>query len=197
MSIADKVKTLRNQKGYSQEKLAEKTGLSLRTIQRVENSETEPRGDTLSKIADVFKVSPDEIMEQNIEEDNSYLMVLNLTQFISIIIPLFGILFPMLLWTLKRRTVSKVEEVGKKILNFQITWSIFVLSGLVVWNVYTRSLVFRDIEQYFTSYQNSLISFWVFAGMAIFYNVGIIVSNTLKIKKGKQVFFKPAIPFLR
>ena len=197
MSIADKVKTLRNQKGYSQEKLAEKTGLSLRTIQRVENRETEPRGDTLSKIADVFKVSPDEIMEQNIEEDNSYLMVLNLTQFISIIIPLFGILFPMLLWTLKRRTVSKVEEVGKKILNFQITWSIFVLSGLVVWNVYTRSLVFRDIEQYFTSYQNSLISFWVFAGVAIFYNVGIIVSNTLKIKKGKQVFFKPAIPFLR
>lgn len=38
--LAQKIKSLRNRKGFSQEELAEKTGLSLRTIQRIENGET-------------------------------------------------------------------------------------------------------------------------------------------------------------
>lgn len=35
--LAKKVKELRKRKGYSQEELAEKSGLSLRTVQRIEN----------------------------------------------------------------------------------------------------------------------------------------------------------------
>jgi len=197
MSVANNVKSFRKQFGLSQEKLAKETGLSLRTIQRVENNETEPRGDTLNRIARAFKVSPEEILEWDKEEDHSYLVVLSLTQFGSIIFPLLGVLIPLILWILKRKTISKVDEIGKKILNFQITWSIAIFAGLIAYFIYVSSIVFRDIEQYFTAYQNSMISFWVFAGVAISYNVGIIVFNTLKIKKGEPIFFKPAIPFLR
>jgi transcriptional regulator with XRE-family HTH domain len=35
--LAKKGKELRKRKGYSQEELAEKSGLSLRTVQRIEN----------------------------------------------------------------------------------------------------------------------------------------------------------------
>lgn len=197
MSVAEKVKSLRKQYGYSQEKLAEETGLSLRTIQRVENSETEPRGDTLNRIANVFQVSPDEILEWNKVEDNSYLMVMSLTQFSFIIFPLLGVLIPLLLWILKRKTISKVDEIGKKILNFQITWSIAVFSGMIIYFVYVSSLVFRDIEQYFTAYQKGMMAFLIFAITAVLYNVALIIFNTLKIKKEKKTYLKPAIPFLR
>ena len=39
-----RIKELRKQKGMSQEFLSEESGLSLRTIQRIENGESSPRG---------------------------------------------------------------------------------------------------------------------------------------------------------
>ena len=49
-NLSKKVKELRKRKGFSQEELAENSGLSLRTIQRIENGETEPTGETLKRI---------------------------------------------------------------------------------------------------------------------------------------------------
>ena len=43
--LALRVKELRNQKGISQEFLAEESGLSLRTIQRIEKGESNPTGE--------------------------------------------------------------------------------------------------------------------------------------------------------
>ncbi len=45
-SLSKKVKELRKRKGFSQEELAEQSGLSLRTIQRIENGESDPTGDS-------------------------------------------------------------------------------------------------------------------------------------------------------
>lgn len=45
-NLAGKIRDLRNRKGFSQEQLSEETKLSLRTIQRIENGESIPRGDT-------------------------------------------------------------------------------------------------------------------------------------------------------
>ena len=54
-----KIKDLRKRRGLSQEELAEKSGLSLRTIQRIENGETDPRGDSLRRLAAALETSPD------------------------------------------------------------------------------------------------------------------------------------------
>jgi transcriptional regulator with XRE-family HTH domain len=51
--LAIKIKELRNKNGYSQEELSKLCRLSLRTIQRIENSETGARGDTLRRLAQV------------------------------------------------------------------------------------------------------------------------------------------------
>ncbi|MDO5971388.1 helix-turn-helix transcriptional regulator [Flavivirga aquimarina] len=53
------IKKLRTDKDFSQEKLSEKSGLSLRTIQRLENGETEPRGDTLKRLINALELPTD------------------------------------------------------------------------------------------------------------------------------------------
>ena len=46
--VGVKIKELRKKKGFSQEELAETAKVNLRTIQRIENNENEPRGKNTS-----------------------------------------------------------------------------------------------------------------------------------------------------
>lgn len=61
LDLASKIKNLRLQKGLSQEKLADDSQLSLRTIQRIENNESEPRGYTLNRLAESLGVMVEEL----------------------------------------------------------------------------------------------------------------------------------------
>ncbi|MFD2720924.1 helix-turn-helix domain-containing protein [Hymenobacter monticola] len=56
MFSAARIQALRKSKGYSQELLAEQSGVSLRTIQRVEQGETVPRGHTVQALAAALDV---------------------------------------------------------------------------------------------------------------------------------------------
>ncbi len=61
--LARKLKELRKQKGWSQQKLAEKTGLAFNTITKIEQGLAEhPNLKTILKIADTFGVSIDELL---------------------------------------------------------------------------------------------------------------------------------------
>ena len=64
-NLAKGVKVLRKAKGLSQEELAENSGLSLRTIQRVENKETEPSVDTLKRISTALDITHNELLNWN------------------------------------------------------------------------------------------------------------------------------------
>lgn len=55
-SIAKKIIETRKTKGLTQEELAEQSKINLRTIQRIENSESEPRGTTLKLICNVLEM---------------------------------------------------------------------------------------------------------------------------------------------
>ena len=72
--LALRVKELRNQKGMSQEFLAEESGLSLRTIQRIEKGESNPTGESLKRLANALNVSPDELIDWSVKEDKRYLV---------------------------------------------------------------------------------------------------------------------------
>jgi transcriptional regulator with XRE-family HTH domain len=60
MNSSNQVKQLRLQRAWSQEQLAELAGLSVRTIQRIENGDR-PGLETLSALAAVFEVNVGEI----------------------------------------------------------------------------------------------------------------------------------------
>src|SRR5882757_3452434 len=98
-TLAQKVKELRMSAGSSQEELAEKTQLSLRTIQRIENGETQPRGDSLKRLALALGVDTEELTagpsdqrdqpgRQGEQEDNrGFLIVLNLSALAFLVFP--------------------------------------------------------------------------------------------------------------
>jgi len=186
--LAIRVKELRNQKGMSQEILAEESGLSLRTIQRIENGETNPTGDTLKRLSNALNVNPDELIDWTIKEDKGYLTFLNLSALTFIFFPLLGILVPFILWTSKRDKLKDINKIGKDLINFEITWTItlffipFLLVVLAKIGI-IESVVFRTI----------LISFVI---MYIL-NIIFIIINTLQIHNEKEVVYFPKIRFLR
>lgn len=62
--IGKKIRELRKKKGLSQEELAESAKVNLRTIQRIENDESEPRGKTLNLICGVLDINTEGILEK-------------------------------------------------------------------------------------------------------------------------------------
>jgi transcriptional regulator with XRE-family HTH domain len=62
------VKEIRAEKGHSQDELANLSGLSLRTIQRIESGESSPMGDTLKRLAEGLGLSIEELNNWNSDE---------------------------------------------------------------------------------------------------------------------------------
>ena len=82
-NLGSRIKQLRNQRAMSQEALAEESGLSLRTIQRIENGSSNPTGDTLKRLAQALNVSPDELIDWAVKEDYGFLTFFNLSAMMS------------------------------------------------------------------------------------------------------------------
>jgi len=61
--IGKKILETRKIRGLTQEELAEKSNMNLRTIQRIENNESEPRGKTLNSICEVLQLDVSELLE--------------------------------------------------------------------------------------------------------------------------------------
>ncbi len=186
--LSKRAKELRNRKGFSQEELSEKSGLSLRTVQRIENGETEPRGDSLKRLANVFNVSPDEILDWKVVEDKNILVLLNITQFSFLAFPLLGIIIPLTLWILKKDKVKGVDETGRAILNFQITWVLLFYTTMLLTGVnmmYNLGLPFRVL---FFQY-----GYFILYGI----NILVILVNTVRSFKMWKVYYVPALNILR
>lgn len=129
-NLAKKVKELRKRKGLSQEDLAENSGLSLRTIQRIENGETEPTGETLKRISNALNVNAEDLIDWSIIEDNGFLKAMNLSALTFLLFPLLGFLVPLIMWISKKDKVKNINTIGKNIINFEITWSLVLFCGV-------------------------------------------------------------------
>ena len=77
--IGKKIREVRKKKGLSQEELAESSKVNLRTIQRIENNESEPRGKTLNLICEVLEINAEDILDYGKQPDNSYLTIFHLS----------------------------------------------------------------------------------------------------------------------
>ncbi len=144
MSEEQKVDTRKKLKQFrlinclSQAKLAEISGISIRTIQRMEEGRSEGSSYTIAALAKALNIKPtDLIHSESISElvssqDISNLKMLNLSAIALIVIPFANVLFPgYLFW--KNRQDEQVKEIGSRILSFQIFWALgtLVLSILV------------------------------------------------------------------
>lgn len=84
---------IRNAKGLTQEELAEKSNINLRTIQRIENNESQPRGKTLKLICDALQLDTSEIrLNENSNQDGFGTKLVNGIFLLTLNLVLMGII---------------------------------------------------------------------------------------------------------
>lgn len=107
-----KIAELRQQKGLTQEKLAEYCEVSTRTIQRIENGEVEPRSFTRNNLDNILEF---DFGRENSENENLWLALLHISSAVCLVF------IPLLLWSWKKDQSYKIDRQGREVLNFQIT----------------------------------------------------------------------------
>jgi transcriptional regulator with XRE-family HTH domain len=131
METGKLIKELRIQKGMTQEELADKTEVSARTIQRIENGEVDPRAYTLQMIAKALEVDynllvgngPDEEQEIQQVNANNWLGLLHFSGIIPLIFP------TVLIWNHKKDKIKGMSEHYRDVISFQLKIWIAILAG--------------------------------------------------------------------
>ena len=118
--LGRKVAELRQQKGFTQEQLAEKCEVNPRTIQRIESGEVDPRTYTLQCLSRELDF---DFLKGNNQRDTFWLVVLHLSSAIPLLI------VPLLLWSWKKNESPKIDQQGRDVLNFQINMILILFLG--------------------------------------------------------------------
>lgn len=184
------IRAKRKSKGYSIEELSFRSGVSAKTIQRVENDLSNPRGFTLQKIADTLDLdievltnsfeqldSIDQLNEKGIDE----LKKLNLSVLGMIILPLTNLFFPLLYFT-KYKSLSLVNRYGSKIVSFQLLWCVITALFLIAAPFIRVSLNLVSITS-FGSILFTYLLFWLF-------NLGVTIKIALQLSKEDYAFIE-------
>ncbi|MBT3339137.1 MAG: helix-turn-helix domain-containing protein [Anaerolineae bacterium] len=130
-----KVTELRQQKGFTQEELAEKCEISPRTIQRIEGGEVDPRSYTLQCLSDSLEF---DFMQENSTNENLWITILHLSSIFCIFI------IPLLIWSWKKNQSYKIDKQGRQVLNFQITMTLALFAALFLLMIAPAALIFMD-----------------------------------------------------
>ncbi|WP_086476110.1 helix-turn-helix domain-containing protein [Arenibacter amylolyticus] len=201
LNLGQRVKDLRIKKEMSQEALAEESGLSLRTIQRIENNETTPRGDTLKKLAIALETSPDDLVDWKIQEDQNYLIIMSLSALGFLFFPVLGIIIPLILWIFKKDKLKHVNELGKSMLNFQISWTLLLFLYYIAVFIFlfpASRQILASILPNFGPFSPFGVLTMLFPPLLLYaYNIIITIYNTIRIYKKKPVKYGPALAVLR
>ncbi len=168
------IKKLRTQRGYTQKMLAQKSSLSLRTIQRLEAVDHKPKGYTLNALAAAFDIPPDDLMNQYttdspIKSDSKqFIRWINFSSLACMVIPFGNIILPTWLFN-KFSHWDSVKTVGRKLVNFQIIWTILLCMALC-------------IAPFIDSSSSDPLILWVLLGFMLI-NITVILINAVRIQK--------------
>lgn len=181
-SIGERLKYQRKIKGYSQEELAHRTNVTVRTIQRIEKEEVSPHLNTIKLLAVALDIEVDELVPlENPKEETikkKWLLLMHATPLAGLFLPLLNVLIPVFLWIHKREDNPMYNEHGIKVINFQIT--VLILAVLSFVGLLT-------IEKW---------------GFIIFISVipiciAIIIFNIIYVVQKNKCYYPFSIPFLR
>ncbi len=176
-----KIKEIRKKKGLSQEELAESAKVNLRTIQRIENNESEPRGKTLNLICEVLDINAEDVLDYGKQLDKNYLAIFHLSVVVFLAIPVGNIIVPLILWMNKKDKIIGLKEIGANLLNFQILWSIITFLSIT-------GFAFSKIMHY--GYYPILL--YVVIGLSVL-NIILPITFAIKTSKGKTENLYPNI----
>ena len=132
METGKLLKELRIKKGMTQEELAEQTELSVRTIQRIENGEVDPRAYTLQMIAKALEVDFSIFYENESNEDKDFenankrnwLALIHLSGVLPLFIP------TIILWNRKKADGKELSGHYRAVIASQSSILIGCIAGL-------------------------------------------------------------------
>ncbi len=123
------IQHLREQQNLTQTELAEKSGLSLRTIQRVEAG-TIPKGYTLKALAKALEIEPEKLLPNN--EGSAAInraKLINISALSFLILPFGNLIIPAIL-TYNTKDI-KAKKLGKNVLSIQIIWTVILAVSII------------------------------------------------------------------
>jgi len=187
-----KVNTLRQQKGFTQEQLAEKCEVSPRTIQRIESGEVDPRAYTLQCLSAALDF---DFIEEDVGNENLWLVILHLSSSIPLLI------LPLLLWSWKKNRSYKINQQGPEVLNFQITMMLFLFLGgfLLMLGPAVFTLVGNQVD---LGLSIGLFEFMLICAPMPVILIGLFctyqgVLNAMRALSGKPIRYALSIPFVK
>lgn len=177
-----KVQLLREEKHLTQTELAHESGLSLRTIQRIEAGNI-PKGFTLKTLAKSLNTEPESLIATN---DNwniiARVKLINISVLSSLILPFGNIIFPAIL-TYKTKE-PEAKELGRNIISLQIIYS-FILATLLIVSPFIQ-------KAFSIQFPLFLVVLVVLKSINIF----IIVKNSVSLNQKSTLYIKLKNSFL-
>lgn len=182
-----KLKLIREQQNLTQEELSEKSGISVRTIQRIEAG-TLPKGYTLKTLAKVLDIQESELLDKNTKTeivetdeksnteqesvaiDYSKIKLVNLSSILFVVLPPLNILVPLIL----ANTLKQKNPLVKQIVSVQILWTILAPIIFMLG-------IFLKLGGHFTLLLMILI---------VLSNIFIILRNAAEIDKNKKLHYR-------
>ncbi len=164
---------LREKLNLTQEELADKANISVRTIQRIEAG-TKPKGFTLEALSNALGVSKNVLLEDKIELYNinkQLIKYINLSSIILMIIPLGSIVLPLVIMYWKK----EINKITKQIITIQILWT---LASIIL-------VIASSFLKNWFSLSNQLTTVTILILLVV--NLYIILRNTLAIEKNNYL----------
>lgn len=144
-NIQEQIKFTRKQKGLTQQDLAERAGVSLRTIQRVEKGTEEISGFSLKQISQVLEIPLEQLIMPNVnqmsidKDQTGSIKGLYLSSLLLFVNPLLGLLVPAIIGSTKQNKSDFYKKELRKMITahalalffLSISISYLFLTGLL------------------------------------------------------------------
>jgi len=163
-----KLKLAREKANLTQEELATQSGVSVRTIQRIEAG-TDPKGYTLKTLAKTLHIEPNELVSTNDPVSTNevpqpvnigLMKLINLASLPVAFLPPLNIILPLLIMFLKK----EFGTMAKQLITIQILWAVssFVLFMLAAFvrNWFFWSNKFTLIVMVLLALSNIMLIIW-------------------------------------
>jgi uncharacterized Tic20 family protein len=186
-----KITELRQQKGLTQERLAEYCEVSARTIQRIESGEVEPRAFTRNSLSNILAF---DFGKETVNNQNIWLALLHMSSVVCIVF------IPLLVWSWKKDQSYKIDRQGRDVLNFQIT-IMLLLFGIALLFVIAPSvfLMVQGLDRDPGVFLGNLFTILppipiLLLGLFTTYQA---VVNTVRALSEKPIHYPLSIPFVK
>jgi transcriptional regulator with XRE-family HTH domain len=171
-----RLKKIREQQHLTQQELSEKSGVSVRTIQRIESG-TDPRGQTLKMLAASLQVKEEELFKRTEAPGQLNLTLVKIINFSSLPVTIFppaNILLPLIIMFFAK----EFNPLTRQIVSLQIFWSICAFIIFMLFNFMKSSF----------GWSNNFTLIMMI--ILVLSNVFIILINAAEIDKKQRLRIK-------